>query len=48
MWAACKWTSTAYHDGSMDAFAREGVDVPRSVAHNDEVIIVGRQQALPA
>ena len=48
MWAAWKWTSTADHDGSVDAFAREGVNVPRSIAHNDEVIVVGRQQALPA
>ena len=48
MWAACKWTSTAHHDGSVDAFACEGVNVPRSIAHNDEVIVVGRQQALPA
>ncbi len=37
-----------HHHGGVDALSGEGVDVAGSVAHNDEVVVIGLGHALGA
>ena len=39
---------TAHHHGSVDAFSGQGIDVPRSIADDQQVVIEGGDQALAA
>lgn len=38
--------SLAAHDGGVDALARQGVDVPSSIANDEQVVVVGGGEAL--